>query len=149
MNNRVPKGMRRRSTDTTSRVEGRPDAVTPAPVWQVTSNTPSAVPRPFADLVAGAGEVVGAAEVTAVPVPVDGGGAAGGPALWQPLSSTAPARPTAGRTRGVRPPILGPTRERLRAGMPRWSRRQKIPNLARRSPLAGDRGPSDLHSCRW
>src|SRR5919112_1338975 len=110
MNNRVPKGMRRRSTDTTSRDEGRPDAVTPGPVWQVTSNTPSRVPRPLAELVAGAGEVAGAAEVIAVPAPVEAEGAAGAPALWQPLSSTAPARPTIGRTRGGRPVIPPPPR---------------------------------------
>src|SRR5215204_520339 len=118
MNNRVPKGMRRRSTDTTSREEGRPDAVTPGPVWQVTSNTPSGVPRPLAELLAGAREVVGAAEVAAVRAPVDAGGAAGVPALWQPLSSTAPARPTIGRTREVRPLTPRPARESMQPGTP-------------------------------
>jgi hypothetical protein len=101
MNNRVPNGTRRRSTDTTCLEEGRPDAVTPGPVWQVTSKTPSGLPGLLAEFLVGAPEVVGAGEVAAAPAPVDADGGAGVPVLWQPLSSTAPATATVGRTRGV------------------------------------------------
>ena len=101
MNNRVPNGNRCWSTDTTSLEEGRPDAVTPGPLWQVTSNTPRGVPGLFAELLVGVPRVVGAGDVAAASAPVDPGGAAGVPVLWQPLSSTAPANATVGRTRGV------------------------------------------------
>src|SRR5215207_537923 len=108
MNNRVPNGNRRRSTDTTSLEEGRPDAVTPGPVWQVTSKTPSEVPGLLADLAVGAPEVVGAGDVAAASAPVDAAGAVGVPVLWQPPSSTAPASATVGRTRVVQRVMLAP-----------------------------------------
>ena len=101
MNNRVPNGKRRRSTDTTSLEEGRPDAVTPGPVWQVTSKTPSGVPGRLAGLVVAAPDVVDAGAVVAASAPIDAGGAVGVPVLWQPPSSSAPATATAGGIRGV------------------------------------------------
>jgi hypothetical protein len=114
MNNRVPNGKRRRSTDTISREEGRPDAVTPGPVWQVTSNTPSGVPGLFAEVLVGAAEVVGAGDVAAWSAPVDAGGAADVPVVWQPLSSTAAAA-TVGRTRGVQRVMPCPAGRGLRS----------------------------------
>ena len=120
MNNRVPNGKRRRSTDTTSLEDGRPDAVTPGPVWQVTSNTPSGVPGLFAELAVGADKVVGAGagDVAAASAPVDAGGAAGASVLWQPLSSTAPTNTTVGRTRGVRRVMLRAAGRSIRSGTP-------------------------------
>ena len=109
MNKRVPKAKRRRSTETTSREEGRPDAVTPGPVWQVTSKTPSAVPRTVAEVAAAAAEVVGAGDGAAARVPVDAGGAVGVPVLWQPPSSTAPATAALHRTPGVQRVMPAPT----------------------------------------
>jgi hypothetical protein len=101
MTKRVPKGRRRRSTDTTSLEDGRPDAVTPGPVWQVTSNTPSGVPRLLVEPVVGAAAVADAGGVATAAVPVGGEGAAGVPLVSQPASSTAPARPTGSRIRRV------------------------------------------------
>lgn len=118
MNNRVPNGKRRRSTDTTSLEEGRPDAVTPGPVWQVTSKTPSGVPELFAELGVGAAEVVGVGDMAAASAAVEAGGAAGVPVLWQPLSSTAPANATVGRTRGVQRVTPRPARRSIRSGTP-------------------------------
>ena len=92
--------------------------MTPGPVWQVTSNTPSGVARLLADPVVGAPEVVGAGGVAAAPAPVDTGGAAGVPALSQPLSSTAPANTTVGRARGVPRVMLRPTRGGIRLRTP-------------------------------
>jgi hypothetical protein len=122
--------------------------VTPGPVWQVTSNTPSGVPRPFAELVAGAREVVGAAEVTGVPAPVDGEGAAGVPTLWQPLSRTTPARPTVGRTRGVRPRLPGPTRESMGPARGDGPADRRFQTWLADPIWTGDGGPSDLCSSR-
>jgi hypothetical protein len=64
---RVPKGTTCGSTETVSRELGLPEAVTPLPVWQLTSKTPSSTPRAPVVLVKatdGAGRVVpgGAAE---------------------------------------------------------------------------------------
>jgi hypothetical protein len=42
---RVPKGTTCGSTETLPRELGLPEAVTPLPEWQVTSNTPSSMPR--------------------------------------------------------------------------------------------------------
>jgi hypothetical protein len=47
---RVPNGTTRGSTETVSRELGLPEAVTPLPVWQVTSKLPSRVPRAAAVL---------------------------------------------------------------------------------------------------
>jgi hypothetical protein len=52
---RVPRGTTWGSTETVSRELGRPEAVTPLPVWQVTSKLPSGAPRAAAVLV-GEGE---------------------------------------------------------------------------------------------
>jgi hypothetical protein len=41
---RVPKGTTLGSTDTVSRELGLPEAVTPLPVWQLTSKMPSSTP---------------------------------------------------------------------------------------------------------
>ncbi len=62
---RVPKGTTRGSTETVSRELGLPEAVTPLPVWQLTSKTPSSTPRAAAVLVdarEGAGRVVSGGE---------------------------------------------------------------------------------------
>jgi hypothetical protein len=48
---RVPKGTTRGSTETVSRELGLPEAVTPLPVWQLTSKTPSSAPRALAVVV--------------------------------------------------------------------------------------------------
>jgi hypothetical protein len=42
---RVPNGTTCGSTETISRELGLPEAVTPLPVWQLTSKTPSSTPR--------------------------------------------------------------------------------------------------------
>jgi hypothetical protein len=42
---RVPKDTTRGSTETTSRELGLPEAVTPLPVWQVTTKLPNRAPR--------------------------------------------------------------------------------------------------------
>ena len=58
---RLPKGTTFGSTETVSRELGLPEAVTPLPVWQVTSKLPTRVPRAAAVLVGtreGAGRVV-------------------------------------------------------------------------------------------
>jgi hypothetical protein len=55
---RVPNGTIRGSTETVSLELGLPEAVTPLPVWQLTSKTPSSAPRALAVVVgarAGAG----------------------------------------------------------------------------------------------
>jgi hypothetical protein len=129
MNNRVPNGNRRLSTDTISLEEGRPEAVRPGPVWQVTSNTPSRVPGLFAELLVGAARVVGmvvdAGDVAAASAPVDAGGAAGVPVAWQPLNSTAPASATVGRTRVIGPVMPCPAGRGLRPGTPRMVPRRE------------------------
>ena len=117
MNNRVPNGKRRRSTDTTSLEDGRPDAVTPGPVWHVTSNTPSGVPGLVPEPVVGAPKV-GAGDVAAASAPVDAGGAAGVSVLWQPLSSTAPTSATVGRTPGVQRVMPRAAGGSIRSGTP-------------------------------
>jgi hypothetical protein len=58
---RVPKGTTLGSTDTVSRELGLPEAVTPLPVWQLTSKMPSSTPRApvvLAGACEGAGRVV-------------------------------------------------------------------------------------------
>jgi hypothetical protein len=54
----VPKGTTRGSTETVSRELGLPEAVTPLPVWQVTSKLPSRTP-PAAAVLVGAREGAG------------------------------------------------------------------------------------------
>jgi hypothetical protein len=76
---RVPKATTWGSTETISRELGLPEAVTPLPVWQVTSKRPSRTPRAAAVLV-GAGE--GAGRV------VPGGEVGGGLALLQATTSS-------------------------------------------------------------
>jgi hypothetical protein len=48
---RVPKDTTRGSTETVSRELGLPEAVTPLPVWQLTSKMPSSAPRALAVVV--------------------------------------------------------------------------------------------------
>ena len=91
---RVPKGTTRGSTETVSRELGLPEAVTPLPVWQLTSKTPSSAPRALA-------VVVGACEGAGRVVP--GGAAGAGFAALQatrriPLA-TAPSSAPAGARR--------------------------------------------------
>ena len=78
---RVPNGTTRGSTETISRELDLPKAVTPLPVWQLTSKLPSRAPRAAAVLVGandGTGRVVA-------------GEARGGVALLQATRSTPPA----------------------------------------------------------
>src|SRR5829696_1220230 len=90
----VPKGTTRGSTETVSRELGLPEAVTPLPVWQLTSKRPSSAPRALAVVV---GACEGAGRVVA-------GGAAGGgfAALQAPRRTpvaTAPSTAMAGARR--------------------------------------------------
>src|SRR5215207_10632061 len=123
MNRRVPNGKRRRSTDTISRELGRPDAVTPGPVWQVTSKTPIGAPRPAVEPALDAAEVdaevAGAAEVVAAAAaPVDPGGVAGVSPVPHPLNSTPPSKPAVSRTGGVRRGVPRRGRRDVRPGTP-------------------------------
>ena len=89
---RVPKGTTCGSTETISRELGLPEAVTPLPVWQLTSKMPSSAPRAPAVLVGandGRGRVV------------SGGAAAGGFAAAQAARRIPPATAPSSATLGA------------------------------------------------
>ena|SRR5829696_1794234 len=147
MNNRVPNGRRRRSTDTTSLEEGRPDAVTPGPVWQVTSKTPSAVPGLLAEVLLAAPDVVGAGDVVAASAAVDPGGAVGVPVLWQPPNSIAPATAAVSGTRGVQ--RVMPTPQPIAAGVPRAAPELHTGRFPSAPASTHLRGHEDLLAPEW
>ena len=101
---RLPKGTTFGSTETVSRELGLPEAVTPLPVWQVTSKLPSRAPRAVAVL-------VDAREGAALVVP---GGEAGGGlvSLQAPRTSQAATTPTS-----AAPGTHRRRREQARTGM--------------------------------
>jgi hypothetical protein len=101
---RVPKGTTRGSTETVSRELALPEAVTPLPVWQLTSKTPSSTPRALAVLVGAthwAGRVVPDGEA--------GGGLA---SLQAAARSTPPATTPSSAAVGARSHRRGSSTER-------------------------------------
>ena len=100
---RVPKGTTRGSTETVSRELALPEAVTPLPVWQLTSKTPSSTPRALAVL-------VGATHWAGRVVP--DGEAGGGLASLQAARSTPPATTPSSAAVGARSHRRGSSTER-------------------------------------
>ena len=94
---RVPKGSTRGSTETVSRELGLPEAVTPLPVWQVTTKLPNRAPRAAVVLVGapeGAGHVVPGGEA--------GGGLGSLQATRRSPAATAPTSAAPGAPRRPR-----------------------------------------------